>query len=119
MLPSKRLLFCSVVRLLLDEQVPRVFARHLPGHEVRNAQEMGWSGLQNGELLRRAAAEGFGVLITIDRNIEFQQNLASLPLSVVIVRARSNRIEDLEPFAQAVLDAVDGIEPRTLVRVGV
>ncbi len=80
---------------------------------------MGWGGLQNGELLRRAASDGFDVLITIDRNIEFQQNLESLPLSVVIVRARSNRIEDLEPLAQAVLDAVDGIDPRTLVRVGV
>ncbi|MCA1837971.1 MAG: DUF5615 family PIN-like protein [Actinobacteria bacterium] len=107
------------MRLLLDEQVPRVFADLLPGHEVATAQTMGWAGVKNEELMRRAAAEGFDVLITIDKNIEFQQNLTSLPLSVVLVRARSNRIDDLEPLASAVQEAVEGIVPRTLVRVGV
>ena len=96
-----------------------MFADLLPGHDVTTTQTMGWAGVKNGELVRRAAAEGFDVLITIDKNIEFQQNLASLPLSVVLVRARSNRVDDLEPLAPAVLAALDRILPQTLVHVGV
>ena len=107
------------VRLLLDEQVPRVFADLLPGHEIHTVQAMGWSGLDNGELLGVAADAGFDILLTLDRGIEFQQNLAALPISVVVVKARSNRIEDLEPVAGAVLEAIDGIEPRTLVHIDV
>jgi len=95
-----------------------VFADLLPGHDVTTTQAMGWAGVQNGELLRRAAAEGFDVMITIDKNIEFQQSIASLPLTVVLVRTRSNRIEDLNPLAPLVLEALDGIQPRTLVHVG-
>lgn len=80
---------------------------------------MGWSSLENGALLRAAAVAGFDVFISLDKGIEFQQNLSELPLAVVIVRARSNRIDDLEPLAQRVITAVEGIQPRTLVRVGV
>lgn len=107
------------MRLLLDEQVPRVFGESLTGHSVSTAQEMGWSGLENGELLQRAAAGGFAALVTIDKGIEFQQNLAQLPISVVLLRARSNRIEDLEPMVTDLLSALEELQPREFVRVGV
>jgi len=106
------------VRLLLDEQVPRVFADELPGHDVSTAQQMGWSGIENGDLLTAAAEAGFDALITLDRGFEFQQNPATLPIAVVVVEARSNRIEALQPLAGAVLDALETVEPKTLVRVG-
>lgn len=107
------------MRLLLDEQVPRVFAVDLPRHEIQTVQAMGWSGLENGELLRACAAAGFEALVTLDRGIEFQQNLAALPISVVVIKARSNRIEDLQPLATSVLEVLAGIKERTLVYVGV
>lgn len=107
------------MRLLLDEQVPRVFADCLAGHVVATTQAMGWSALENGDLLRTAADAGFDALLTLDRGIEFQQNLAVLPLSVLIVRARSNRIDDLEPLAGEVLASLEALEPRSLVRIGV
>lgn len=107
------------MRLLLDEQVPWVFAASLPGHEVSTVDAMGWKGLKNGELLRRGAEEGFEALVTVDRGIEFQQNLAALPMSVVLMRAPGNRIENLEPLADAVLEALEGLGPREFVKVGV
>ena len=64
------------MRVLLDEQLPRRLVRELTGHDVRTVQQQGWAGLQNGELLRRAADEGFQVFLTGDRNLQFQQNLA-------------------------------------------
>lgn len=78
-----------------------MFADNLPGHTVSTTQAMGWAGVENGELMQLAADDGFDALLRLDKNIEFQQNLSSLPLSVLLVRAPSNRIEDLEPLAPA------------------
>jgi hypothetical protein len=69
-------------------------------------------------LLKRAAAEGFDALLTIDSGIEYEQNLASLPCSVVIIRAESNVFEHIEPHLPELLIALNGLAPRTLVKVG-
>ena len=57
-------------------------------------------------------------MLTADQNIEFQQNLSILPLAVVIFAAESNRLESLEPLVPAVLDALNNLKARTLLRVG-
>ena len=57
------------MHVLLDEQLPRHLAREIGGHDVSTVQQRGWAGLQNGELLRVAAAAGFEVLVTADRNL--------------------------------------------------
>jgi hypothetical protein len=107
------------VRLLLDESLPRPLGRELTGHEVTTVAQLGWAGLKNGELLRRAAAEGFGALLTGDTNIQHQQNVAALGVGVVVLLARSNRIEDLLPLVPDVLSAVSVIQPGELREVGV
>jgi predicted nuclease of predicted toxin-antitoxin system len=63
------------MRILLDEQLPRQLAREFHGHDVLTVQQRGWVGLGNGELLQRAAADGFEVFVTADQNLQFQQNL--------------------------------------------
>lgn len=65
------------MRILLDESLPRPLGRLLVGHDVSTVADEAWTGLDNGALLRQAA-ENFDVLLTADRNIEFQQNLAKL-----------------------------------------
>ena len=75
------------MRVLLDEQLPRQLARELTGHDVRTVQQQGWAGLRNGELLRRAAEDGFEVFVTADQNIAFQQNLTGSPLRVIALTA--------------------------------
>ncbi len=70
-----------------------------------------------GALLKQAAA-AFDVLLTADQNIELQENLATLPLAVVVLIAESNRLESLEPLVPAILQALAVMSPRTLVRVG-
>jgi len=83
------------VRVLLDEQLPRQLAPYLAGHDVRTVQQQGWAGLQNGELLTQAAVAGFEIFLTSDQNLEFQQNLKNSRLSIVVLIAVSNAIEDL------------------------
>ena len=59
------------------------------------------------------------VLLTADQNIKFQQNLAKLPMAVVVLVANSNRLESLEPLVPALLETLKVLQPKTLVRVGV
>ncbi|CAN5754435.1 hypothetical protein BH23GEM7_BH23GEM7_24340 [soil metagenome] len=73
------------MRVLLDDCVPQKRRRELPGHEVRTVVEAGWSGMKNGPLLR-LAAEQFDVLLTVDTNVQYQQNLARFPIAVVVNR---------------------------------
>jgi len=73
------------VRVLLDEQLPRLLRRQFPGHFVRTVRQQGWTGLRNGDLLRRTAASGFDVFLTADQSLRFQQNLAGLPLMVIVL----------------------------------
>jgi hypothetical protein len=61
---------------------------------------------------------GFDGLLTADQNIEFQQNLTTLPIAVVVLVAESNRLESLEPLVPAVLQVLKAISPKTPVRVG-
>jgi hypothetical protein len=105
------------VRLLLDESLPRPLSDLLVGHDVRTVSAIGWTSLSNGALLRQAAAE-FDALLTADQNIEFQQNLKTLPLAVVVLVAQSNRLESLTPLVPRLLQILADLQPKALVRVG-
>jgi predicted nuclease of predicted toxin-antitoxin system len=93
------------VRVLLDECLPRRLKRELPGHDVRTAPEMGWASKRNGELLQLAQRE-FDVFLTVDRNLQHQQNLASFEIAVVVLVASSNRFDDLRPLMNTVRDSL-------------
>lgn len=105
------------MRILLDENLPRKLVGHLSGHECRTVVECGWSGKRNGELLALAEAQ-FDVLLTLDKNLPYQQDLSSGRIAVMIVRARSNRIQDLLPAVPDCLAALKRIQPRQVIRVG-
>ncbi len=105
------------MRILLDESLPRTLRGVLPGHDVKTVAEMGWASVQNGELLRRAVGQ-FDVLLTADQNIQFQQNLDALPVSVITLVARSNRIEELSPLMPAVLEVLQTLAPKSHRRIG-
>ncbi len=68
------------MRVLLDECVPRALRRELPGHQVKTVAEAGWAGVKNGELLQLAARE-FDLLVTVDSNLQHQQNFNGLALA--------------------------------------
>ncbi|HVL38178.1 MAG TPA: DUF5615 family PIN-like protein [Fimbriimonadaceae bacterium] len=102
------------MRVLLDEHLPMRLATRLVGHSVSTVQGEGWSGAENGTLLAKAVDAGFEVLVTNDKSIEYQQNIAKLQLAVVVFGAPSNKIEDLEPLVPSVLAAIQTIGPGEL-----
>jgi len=103
------------MRILLDESLPRRLRSAFPGHEVATVAEAGWSGLSNGELLQ-LAAERFDLFVTADQNLQYQQNLRSLPLSIAVLAARDNRVETLLPLATQLLVRLADLPSRTLIR---
>ena len=104
------------MRVLLDEQLPRHLAREIGGHDVSTVQQCGWAGLQNGELLRVAVA-GFDVLVTADRNLQFQQNLSRSRIGVILLIAPSNALEDLIPLVPSLLTTIPKSRSGELLRV--
>jgi predicted nuclease of predicted toxin-antitoxin system len=104
------------MRILLDESVPGRLGALLTGHSVMTVQRRGWASVKNGKLLALAAGE-FDVLLTADKGMEYQQNLATLPVSVLIVLARSNRMHDLAAAIPAILSALSELTPNSLRKV--
>ena len=104
------------MRILLDESVPSRLGSLLVGHEARSVQRMGWAGVKNGKLLALAASN-FDVFLTADKGIEYQQNVSALPVAVLIVSARSNRLNDIANALPAILGALAELQPRTLRKV--
>lgn len=98
------------MRVLLDECLPRKLKHDVRADLVRTVPEMGWASFENGELLRLAESE-FDVFLTRDRNLEYQQNLATLDLAVIVLVAPTNDIEDLRPLMDATNEAILTIKP--------
>lgn len=105
------------MRILLDESLPRRLRRVFAGHEVVTVAEAGWSGVENGELLRLAATR-FDVFVTADQNLQFQRNLSALPITVAVLVARNNKLESLRVPAADLLLRLDSISPHSFVRCG-
>ena len=105
------------LRVLLDECVPRRLKTDLRDHEARTVQEEGWASLKNGELLRVAAGR-FDVLLTVDRNIAFQQNLRGLSIGILAMVVTSNRLVDIRPIISKVREALPKVRAGEVTRVG-
>lgn len=105
------------MKLLLDENLPHQLRLELPGHSVFTASYMDWAGVENGELLRLAAGAGFDAVVTNDRGLEYQQNLDSLPVAVVVILVKANTIEAIRPVCGELLAALPRLKPCEFVKL--
>jgi hypothetical protein len=103
------------MRILLDECVPQRLRAALPHHDVRTASEMSWSGKKNGELLRLMVATQFDILLTVDQNLQYQQNVTSAGVAVILLSAAGSRLADLLPLMPSVEAALVSISPGDVV----
>ena len=98
------------MKILLDNNVPRLLRNNLPGHQVDVALQFGWHNLSNGELLDRAESEGYQLLITADQRIPDQQNLPRRNIAVLIITG--NRRRHVRHALTPINDAVNSMSPR-------
>jgi predicted nuclease of predicted toxin-antitoxin system len=103
------------VKILLDECLPKRLTKLLPGHDVRTVRQMNWLGLSNGRLLD--VAEDFDLFITVDKNLVKQQQIADRRLAVIVLRSRSNKIEDISPLVPQVIALLADLKPGTITIV--
>jgi hypothetical protein len=105
------------VKLLLDENLPHQIRLELFGHEVLTAAYMNWSGIENGELLRRAADAGFDAVLTNDRGLEHEQNVDSLPVAVIVLLAKANTVEAIRPLYPDLFAALSALRPCQFIKL--
>jgi predicted nuclease of predicted toxin-antitoxin system len=105
------------MRVLLDENLPRKLKGSLEG-AIMTVPERGWSGIKNGRLLRLAAAE-FDVLVTMDRGMEYQQNLSGIDLGLIVLTTVSNDIDDLLPLVPQINAALGEVAAGRVLHVAV
>ena len=107
------------MKLLLDENLPHQMRLDLSMHQVFTSAYMGWSGIENGELLKRAASEGFDALLSNDRGIEYEQNLSELPIAVVVLLAPANPSEAIRPLYPRLREILQQLSPGQFVKLTV
>ena len=105
------------MKILLDECLPLDLRHSFPDHEAHTAQWAGLKGKKNGELLLAAELAGYDVLLTVDQGLPHQQSSASRKLSIMLVRSRTNQLEDLLLLVGAILDALETIQPGQTVAI--
>ncbi len=105
------------MRVILDECLPRRLGKELGGHIVATVPQAGWAGVTNGELLKRIAG-AYDAFITIDSNLPAQQHTANLSFGVIVLHARSNRLDTLRPLVPNILAALAVLKPADIIQVG-
>ena len=103
--------------IVFDQATPVPIRPYLEGHTVRTAAQQGWDKLRNGDLLTAAEKAGFDILLTTDKNIRFQQNLAGRKIAVVVLGQQ--QWPRLRPHIQRVIEAVNAATPGSFAEVDI
>ena len=105
------------MRILLDENLDWRLVRYFDADfQVTTVSQQGWKGMRNGELLRQAA-KTFDALITMDKGIEHQQNLRKYIIGIILISAKSNRLQDIQPAMRRVNEVLKTLEPGQVIPV--
>ncbi len=99
------------MKILLDECVTKHLKPHLTNHEVYTVREMQWSGIKNGNLMALCVEHGFDILLTIDKNLQYQQNLDRYSISIIVLNSASSKVEELLNFLPTFTDKLRTFEP--------
>jgi predicted nuclease of predicted toxin-antitoxin system len=104
------------MKILIDECLDWRICRSLPDYHCVSLHKTGWAGLKNGELLERAQNE-FDVFITSDRNLAFQQNTSKFRIGIIVLCAKSTRLNDTLSLMPEVAELLHSVQPGEVVQV--
>lgn len=95
------------MKMLLDENLPKKLkAGFEAAHDVFTVADMGWQAKKNGELLGLMIMHGFEALVTMDKNLQYQQNIGKFPIKLIVLDAPNNKLETLRPLVVKLLQMV-------------
>jgi hypothetical protein len=96
------------MRIIFDENIPWPMTEWLPGHEITTVQKEGWSGIANGELIKKVDGV-FDLFITADKNLRYQQNLQDR--KIAILELPTNRWPVLLELKEVILRGILALKP--------
>ncbi|MGA7853204.1 MAG: DUF5615 family PIN-like protein [Candidatus Acidiferrales bacterium] len=105
------------MKLLIDECLPRKIKNNLATHDCHTVPDTGLAGKRNGELLSLAEELGYEIFLTMDKGVEYEQNLQHRRLAIIILRAKSNRLGDLLPLLPNCLAQMETIKPGHVISI--
>ena len=78
------------MKLLIDENLPKRLKQDFSGYDMYTVSDKDWNGKKNGELLDLMIGDGFDVMLTFDKNLQYQQNFKKYPITVLVLHAKDN-----------------------------
>ncbi len=105
------------MRVLIDECIDERLRHEFPGHDCQTARYAKLAGFKNGRLLSAAETAGFEVIITVDQEIPYQQNMETRRIAILILCAATNRLADLQKLVPSARSVLDSIQPGEVIRV--
>ena len=102
------------MKILLDESVPHVVQTRLSHLDIRTVQDVGWAGIKNGELLRRAETE-FNVFVTADQQLRYQQNLSGRTLAIIVLP--TNQVRTVVSLLPAIEESLKRVQPGVFLTI--
>jgi predicted nuclease of predicted toxin-antitoxin system len=106
-----------VLRVLLDAQIDKKLKKSITGHRVWTARDQNLQELQDGALLDSIQQLNFDVLVTMDKSMQFQNQLQGRSFGVILLRAKSNRLTDLLPLVPALLLTIPEVKPGEVIEI--
>jgi len=108
------------MKILLDENLPNKLKFYFSDeHQIFPVREKSWNGSKNGEFLGLMSLDGFNAFITIDKNLQYQQNIRRYPVKNFILDATNNKLETLAPFAEKLKAALDSTDDNQIIIISV
>ena len=95
------------MKLLIDENLPKKLKIDFPEYEIFTVSDMGWNGKKNGKLLKLMLKKEFDMLLTFDKNLQYQQNFAKYSVTVFVLNAEDNTCVTLKPLIPIMLQHLD------------
>lgn len=105
------------MKILLDENIDVNFAAELNSHDIYTVNQMGWASKKNGELMQFASDSGFNYFITLDKNIQYQQNLSKYSFSVILLLANNSKLDTLKEMKDKILESISKKNSEKLIRI--
>jgi len=98
------------MKILLDECLPKRLKYLLPGFDVTTTEEIGWASLENGDLIKAAIGEHFDIMLTVDKKLEYQQNIKNYDITIVVFDVRRNKIDFISPLIPELIEKLNTFE---------
>ena len=106
------------VFILFDHGTPKGLVRALSGHTIITAHARGWDNLNNGALLNAAEEAGLELLLTTDRRIRYQQNLAGRKIALVVLTG-TTKWSRVRLHFERIADVVNGVAPGSYTEIDI